>query len=173
MTRERVVIDTNVLISGLLSTTSIPAQAVDRAVTTAQLIAATATLRELMTKLLSPKFKLSRSAHLPDYKAPPASAIRAEHNHRGVVCTHVNGAVLPIANAFAPLPTLKVSPVRRSRSHSTLVEGWEEIKRKQEMPRVALCHLVINISRAASGVPPCASPYHRVSREHPRRRRNR
>src|SRR5437899_4127937 len=56
MTRERVVIDTNVLISGLLSTTSIPAKAVDRAVATAQLLASTATLRELMTKLLSPKF---------------------------------------------------------------------------------------------------------------------
>src|SRR5437899_8692674 len=56
MTRERVVIDTNVLISGLLSTTSIPAKAVDRAVATAQLVASTATLRELMTKLLLPKF---------------------------------------------------------------------------------------------------------------------
>src|SRR5207302_4435290 len=48
--------DTNVLISGLLSTTSTPAKALDRAVTTAQLLASTATLRELMTKLLSPKF---------------------------------------------------------------------------------------------------------------------
>lgn len=56
MTHERVVIDTNVLISGLLSTTSTPAKAVDRAVITAQLVATTATLRELMTKLLSPKF---------------------------------------------------------------------------------------------------------------------
>ena len=56
MTRERVVIDTNVLISGLLSTTSTPAKAVERAVTTAQLVATNATLREVMTKLLSPKF---------------------------------------------------------------------------------------------------------------------
>lgn len=56
MTRERVVIDTNVLISGLLSTTSTPARAVERAVTTAQLIATNATLRELIGKLLSPKF---------------------------------------------------------------------------------------------------------------------
>jgi len=56
MARERVVIDTTVLISGLLSTTSTPATAVERAVTTAQLVVTDATLRELMTKLLSPKF---------------------------------------------------------------------------------------------------------------------
>jgi putative PIN family toxin of toxin-antitoxin system len=56
MTRDRVVIDTNVLISGLLSTTSTPAKALERAVATAQLVGTTETLRELMTKLLSPKF---------------------------------------------------------------------------------------------------------------------
>jgi putative PIN family toxin of toxin-antitoxin system len=56
MTRERVVIDTNVLISGLLSTTSTPAQAVEKAVTKAQLVATMATLRELIEKLHSPKF---------------------------------------------------------------------------------------------------------------------
>lgn len=56
MARERVVIGTNVLISGLLSTASPPAKAVERAVTTAQLVATNATLREVMTKLLSPKF---------------------------------------------------------------------------------------------------------------------
>jgi len=56
MTRERVVIDTNVLISGLLSTMTTPAKALERAVTAAQLVATNATLRELMTKLLSPKF---------------------------------------------------------------------------------------------------------------------
>jgi len=56
MTRERVVIDTNVLISGLFSTTSTPAQAVEKAVTKAQLIATTETLRELIEKLLLPKF---------------------------------------------------------------------------------------------------------------------
>ena len=56
MTRERVVIDTNVLISGLFSTTSTPALAVDRAVTKAQLVATTDTLRELIEKLQSPKF---------------------------------------------------------------------------------------------------------------------
>jgi putative PIN family toxin of toxin-antitoxin system len=56
MTRERVVIDTNVLISGLLSITSTPAKAVDCAVTVGQLVATDATLRELMTRLLSPKF---------------------------------------------------------------------------------------------------------------------
>jgi predicted nucleic acid-binding protein len=38
MTRERVVIDTNVLISGLVSTTSAPPLAVEKAITTAQLV---------------------------------------------------------------------------------------------------------------------------------------
>ncbi len=56
MTRERVVIDTNVLISSLFFTMSTPAQAVDKAVTKAQLVATTETLRELIGKLHSPKF---------------------------------------------------------------------------------------------------------------------
>ena len=56
MARERVVIDTNVLISGLLSTTSTPAQAVEKAVTKAQLVATLDTLRELIEKLHSPTF---------------------------------------------------------------------------------------------------------------------
>lgn len=56
MTRERVVIDTNVLISGLLPATSTPAHAVDRAIKSAQLVATTETLRELIEKVLSPKF---------------------------------------------------------------------------------------------------------------------
>ena len=56
MARERVVLDTNVSISGLLSSTSTPARAVERAIRYGQLVASTATLRELMTKLLSPKF---------------------------------------------------------------------------------------------------------------------
>lgn len=56
MTRERVVIDTNVLISSLFSTTSTPALAVDKAVTKAQLIATTETLRDVIEKLLLPKF---------------------------------------------------------------------------------------------------------------------
>src|SRR5215208_6328282 len=56
MTRERVVIDTNVLISGLLSTTSTPALAVEKAVTKAQLVATLETLRELIEKLYSPRF---------------------------------------------------------------------------------------------------------------------
>jgi uncharacterized protein len=56
MKPERVVIDTNVLISGLFSITSTPARAVERAVTNGQLVATAATVRELMAKLLSPKF---------------------------------------------------------------------------------------------------------------------
>ena len=56
MKSERVVLDTNVLISGLLSTTSTPARAVEHAISNGQLVASAATLRELMTKLLSPKF---------------------------------------------------------------------------------------------------------------------
>lgn len=56
MKRDRVVLDTNVLIGGLLSTTSTPARAVEQAISSGQLLASTDTLRELMTKLLSPKF---------------------------------------------------------------------------------------------------------------------
>lgn len=56
MERERVVLDTNVLISGLLSTTSTPARAVERAVATGQLLVSADTLRELIATLLSPKF---------------------------------------------------------------------------------------------------------------------
>lgn len=56
MTRERVVLDTNVLISGLLSSTSAPALAVEHAIEHGQLVASSATLRELMATLLSPKF---------------------------------------------------------------------------------------------------------------------
>jgi uncharacterized protein len=56
MKHERVVFDTNVLISALLSTTSTPARALEVAITTDQLVATAATLRELMAKLLSPRF---------------------------------------------------------------------------------------------------------------------
>lgn len=56
MTRDRVVIDTNVLISSLFLTTSTPARAVEKAVTDAQLVATTETLRELIETLLLPKF---------------------------------------------------------------------------------------------------------------------
>ena len=56
MALERVVLDTNVFISGVLSKTSTPARCVDRAVEEGQLIASYATLRELAVKLLSPEF---------------------------------------------------------------------------------------------------------------------
>lgn len=56
MARERIVIDTNVLVSGLFSTTSTPAQAVEKAVIDAQLVATIETLRELIETLHSPKF---------------------------------------------------------------------------------------------------------------------
>ncbi len=56
MTRERIVVDTNVFISGLLSTTSTPAQVVERAIQEEQLLVSTDTLRELVTKLFLPKF---------------------------------------------------------------------------------------------------------------------
>ncbi len=56
MKRERVVFDTNVLISGALASTSTPALALERAISDGQLLASTATLRELMEKLLSTKF---------------------------------------------------------------------------------------------------------------------
>lgn len=56
MTRERIVLDTNVLISGALSRTSTPARALEKAISEGQLLASAETLRELMTKLLSAKF---------------------------------------------------------------------------------------------------------------------
>ena len=56
MRRERVVLDTNVLISGALSTTSTPASALEKAINDGQLLASTATLRELIERLLSTKF---------------------------------------------------------------------------------------------------------------------
>jgi putative PIN family toxin of toxin-antitoxin system len=56
MESERVVFDTNVVISGLLSKTSTPAQALELAILRDEIVATTATLGELMTKLLSPKF---------------------------------------------------------------------------------------------------------------------
>ena len=56
MKSERVVLDTNELISGLLSTTSMPARAVEHTISNGQLLASTDTLRALMTTLLSPKF---------------------------------------------------------------------------------------------------------------------
>lgn len=56
MARERVVIETNVFLSGLLSSTSTPARAVERAIRELEVLASKETLRELAGKLLSPKF---------------------------------------------------------------------------------------------------------------------
>jgi len=56
MTRERLVIDTNVFISGLLSSTSHPARVVERAIEHGQLLGSTQTVRELIETLLLPKF---------------------------------------------------------------------------------------------------------------------
>ena len=56
MRHDRVVLDTNVLISGLLSTTSTPARAIEHAISGGQLLASTDTLREVMTKLRASKF---------------------------------------------------------------------------------------------------------------------
>lgn len=56
MTHERIVFDTNVLISGTLSTESTPAPALERALRGGQLLASRATLKELMETLLSPRF---------------------------------------------------------------------------------------------------------------------
>ena len=64
MTHERVVIDTNVLISGLISTTSAPAKALDRAITTGQLVGTTATIRELLAKLLKDEIKVRMTRNL-------------------------------------------------------------------------------------------------------------
>ena len=56
MTRERLVLDTNVLISGALLEDSTPARALDRAIANGQLLASQETLRELTERLLSSKF---------------------------------------------------------------------------------------------------------------------
>jgi len=53
---DRVVIDTNVFISGVLSTTSAPARCVEAVVSGGQLLATEATLKELFERVLSPKF---------------------------------------------------------------------------------------------------------------------
>ena len=56
MASKRVVLDTNVFISGLFSTSSKPALAVEQAITRDQALATTGTLKELLSNLLSPKF---------------------------------------------------------------------------------------------------------------------
>ena len=56
MARERVVIDTNVFVSGLLISTSVPARVVNLAVRDHQLLVSSDTLRELARILLAPKF---------------------------------------------------------------------------------------------------------------------
>jgi putative PIN family toxin of toxin-antitoxin system len=56
MARDRIVIDTNVLISGMLIATSTPRRAIERALSEAQLVATTETVSELLKKLMSPKF---------------------------------------------------------------------------------------------------------------------
>lgn len=54
--RARVVVDTNVLLSRLLVPSSVPAQAVRRAVDQGQILASEATLEELADVLSRPKF---------------------------------------------------------------------------------------------------------------------
>lgn len=56
MPGERVVIDTNELISALLSASSTPALALGRAIAEGLLLASVSTLRELIDKLDSPSF---------------------------------------------------------------------------------------------------------------------
>ena len=56
MKRERVVFDTNVLISALVSVNSTPAKALETAVRVDEILGTAETLRELMVTLLSPKF---------------------------------------------------------------------------------------------------------------------
>lgn len=64
MKTDRVVIDTNVLISAAILEGSIPARARDQALHSATLIASDATLQEFVARLLSPKFDpyVSRAA---------------------------------------------------------------------------------------------------------------
>src|SRR5690606_37462305 len=53
---ERVVTDTNVLVSGLLAAKSVPGRAMHKAIDTAQLLISDATFEELIEVLLRPKF---------------------------------------------------------------------------------------------------------------------
>jgi putative PIN family toxin of toxin-antitoxin system len=55
MATERVVFDTATIIAGLLSAESAAAHAIERAVTRAEIVVTSATLRELIAALLSPK----------------------------------------------------------------------------------------------------------------------
>ena len=56
MTINRVVIDTNVFISGLISTNSTPARVIDHVVASGRLIATRDTLEELIATVLASKF---------------------------------------------------------------------------------------------------------------------
>jgi len=64
MKAERIVVDTNVLISAALLDESLPARALNHAVRSGQLIGTEATVREFAVKLLAPKFDpyVSRAA---------------------------------------------------------------------------------------------------------------
>jgi uncharacterized protein len=66
MKHERVVFDTNVLISALLFASSTPAQALELAFRNGQLVATSATMSELTTKLRSTKFDRYVSQHARD-----------------------------------------------------------------------------------------------------------
>ena len=57
MNREPIVIDTNVLISFALSSTTTPALAVEYAINNFIILQSPATIGELVTKLLLPKFE--------------------------------------------------------------------------------------------------------------------
>ena len=56
MTSDRLVLDTNVLISGLMWPSSVPGRVLDHAITHCQLLASVQLLDELVTTLLSEKF---------------------------------------------------------------------------------------------------------------------
>ena len=56
MPAKRIVIDTNILVSAFLSQKSVPAQALNYAIHHDQPLASTATMRELIRVLKSPKF---------------------------------------------------------------------------------------------------------------------
>lgn len=57
MTSDRLVIDTNVFISGVIWPPSVPGRVVDHAVAHCQLLASLETLEELVTTLLSSRFE--------------------------------------------------------------------------------------------------------------------
>ncbi len=83
MNREPIVIDTNVFISFALTSTTTPALAVEYAINNFIILQSPATIGELVTKLLLPKFE-RKSEGFPVH--PVTLSIKLSPNRQWVVC---------------------------------------------------------------------------------------